>query len=258
MPPLQCSPFYFLLSAFCCSLLATRYPQLASPYDDSNLHHPSGHDDAGHDLDRVLWRTSPTRELPVSDLPNVDYPTITVSATLPGGSPETMAADRGHAPREAVLDDRRHRQHDVDEQHRRDLHRRAVRPRSQHRRRRSGHSGRHLAERCERCPQGIIPPSYQKTNPAATPILYLSISSPSLPLSTLDEYGETTIAQRLSTVSGVAQVLVYGSQKYAVRIAARSRSPGVPGDRSRGRQYGRSTPRTSISRRASCGARRRH
>src|SRR6185437_12543762 len=67
-------------------------------------------------------------------------------------------------------------------------------------------------------PQGIIPPSYQKTNPAATPILYFAIMSRSLPLSTLDEYGETTIAQRLSTVSGVAQVLVYGSQKYAVRI----------------------------------------
>ena len=62
------------------------------------------------------------------------------------------------------------------------------------------------------------PPTYQKVNPADSPILYLALTSPTLPLSQLDEYGETMMAQRISTVSGVAQVLVYGSQKYAVRI----------------------------------------
>src|SRR5258708_10300715 len=67
-------------------------------------------------------------------------------------------------------------------------------------------------------PQGILPPSYQKTNPADAPILTLALTSDQVPLSQLDEYGETTIAQRLSTVGGVAQVLVYGAQKYAVRV----------------------------------------
>ena len=61
------------------------------------------------------------------------------------------------------------------------------------------------------------PPSYQKVNPADQPILYLALSSPTLPLSTVDEYAETFISQRISMVSGVAQVQVFGSQKYAVR-----------------------------------------
>jgi len=155
--------------------------------------------------------------LAVSDLPNVDYPTITVSATLPGASAETMAATVA-TPLEKqfstiagidnmtstssigattivvqfVLD----RNIDAAAQ---DIQ-------------------AAITQTLRTLPQGIIPPSYQKTNPAATPILYFAIMSPSLPLSTLDEYGETTIAQRLSTVSGVAQVLVYGQQKYAVRI----------------------------------------
>src|SRR5579883_3172814 len=155
--------------------------------------------------------------LAVSDLPNVDYPTITVNATLPGASAETMA-ETVATPLEKqfstiagidnmtstssigattivvqfVLD----RNIDAAAQ---DIQ-------------------AAITQTLRTLPQGIIPPSYQKTNPAATPILYFAIMSPALPLSTLDEYGETTIAQRLSTVSGVAQVLVYGSQKYAVRI----------------------------------------
>src|SRR5205823_1933099 len=62
------------------------------------------------------------------------------------------------------------------------------------------------------------PPTYKKVNPADQPILYMVVSSPTLPLSTVDEYAETLIAQRLSMVSGVAQVLIFGSQKYAVRV----------------------------------------
>jgi len=76
------------------------------------------------------------------------------------------------------------------------------------------------------------PPSYQKVNPADQPILYLSLSSPTLPLSAVDEYAETLIAQRISMLSGVAQVQVFGSQKYAVRIqldpkALATRSIGI-------------------------------
>ena len=67
-------------------------------------------------------------------------------------------------------------------------------------------------------PQDIIPPSYNKSNPADQPILYFTLTSKVLPLSQLDELAQTTLAQRISTVSGVAQVNVFGSQKYAVRI----------------------------------------
>jgi HAE1 family hydrophobic/amphiphilic exporter-1 len=61
------------------------------------------------------------------------------------------------------------------------------------------------------------PPSYQKVNPADQPVIYMALSSPTLPLSQVDEYAETLLAQRISMVSGVAQVQVFGSQKYAVR-----------------------------------------
>ncbi len=61
------------------------------------------------------------------------------------------------------------------------------------------------------------PPSFRKVNPADQPVLYLALSSPTLPLSAVDEYAQTMIARRISTISGVAQVNVYGSQKYAVR-----------------------------------------
>jgi HAE1 family hydrophobic/amphiphilic exporter-1 len=63
-----------------------------------------------------------------------------------------------------------------------------------------------------------IPPSFRKVNPAEFPILYMSLISPTLPLATVDEYGETTLAQQISQLPGVAQVLVYGAQKFAVRV----------------------------------------
>src|SRR5260370_22593623 len=66
--------------------------------------------------------------------------------------------------------------------------------------------------------RGIHPPSYNKSNLADSPILYLALTSTTMPLSALDEYAETFLAQRLSTVDGVAQVQVFGSAKYAVRI----------------------------------------
>jgi len=67
-------------------------------------------------------------------------------------------------------------------------------------------------------PDMPTPPSYRKVNPADMPILYLSLTSPTLPLYDLNEYGETMMAQRISMVPGVAQVMVYGAQKYAVRV----------------------------------------
>src|SRR5207253_5764624 len=78
-------------------------------------------------------------------------------------------------------------------------------------------------------PEMPTPPSYQKVNPADQPILYLALTSPTLPLSAIDEYATTFIAQRISTVSGVAQVQVFGSQKYRVRIQADPRALAARG-----------------------------
>ncbi len=62
------------------------------------------------------------------------------------------------------------------------------------------------------------PPSFRKVNPSASAILYLRVSSDTLPLYQLNEYADTLIGQRLSMVSGVAQVIIYGQKKYAVRV----------------------------------------
>src|SRR5215510_2294967 len=89
-----------------------------------------------------------------------------------------------------------------------------------------------IAQTLRQLPQGILPPSYQKSNPADAPILLLALQSDLLPLSDLDEYAQTVLAQRISTVKGVAQVNVFGSQKYAVRVqldpqALASRGVGI-------------------------------
>src|ERR1017187_7548121 len=157
------------------------------------------------------------RNLPVSDLPNVDFPTITVTATLPGTSPQTMAATVA-TPLEksfstiAGIDNMTSTsslgQTQIVVQFALDRNIDAAAQDVQ----------AAIAQTIRQLPQGIVPPSYQKTNPADAPIMTLALTSNEVPLSTLDEYGETTIAQRLSMVGGVAQVLVYGSQKYAVRL----------------------------------------
>ena len=157
------------------------------------------------------------RQLPVSDLPNVDYPTITVTAALPGASPATMAATVA-TPLEkqfstiAGIDNMTSTsslgQTQIVIQFALDRNIDAAAQDVQ----------AAITQTLRTLPQGIIPPSYQKTNPADAPILTLALTSDVVPLSTLDEYGETTIAQHLSMVGGVAQVLVYGAQKYAVRI----------------------------------------
>ncbi|MGH9531709.1 MAG: efflux RND transporter permease subunit, partial [Terriglobales bacterium] len=157
------------------------------------------------------------RVLPVSDLPNVDFPTIVVNASLPGASPETMASAVA-TPLErqfttiAGLDSMNSTsaqggstitlQFNLS----RDIDAAAQDVQAA------------IAKTSAQLPPDMpTPPSYQKVNPADQPILYLALHSPTLPLSTVDEYAQTFVAQRISMVSGVAQVQVYGSQKYAVR-----------------------------------------
>jgi len=157
------------------------------------------------------------RQLAVSDLPNVDFPTITVTATLPGTSPQTMAATVATPLEKAFstiagIDNMTSTsslgQTQIVIQFALDRNIDAAAQDVQ----------AAISQTTRQLPQGIIPPSYQKTNPADAPILTLALTSNEVPLSTLDEFGETTLAQRLSMVGGVAQVLVYGAQKYAVRI----------------------------------------
>src|SRR3954468_17348023 len=166
----------------------------------------------------LLFGIQAYRYLPVSDLPNVDFPTIQVAASLPGASPDTMASAVA-TPLErqfttiAGLDQMTSAnslgstvitlQFDLS---------RSIDGAAQDVQAAIAAAARQLP------PTLPPPPSYKKVNPADQPILYLALTSATLPLSELDEYGETMLAQRISTISGVAQVLVYGSQKYAVRL----------------------------------------
>ena len=158
------------------------------------------------------------RRLPVSDLPNIDFPTIFVDARLPGASPETMASavatplERQFTTIAGVTNMTSSSafgvtqitlQFDLD----RDLDAAAQDVQAA------------IARTTHRLPPDMpYPPSYRKVNPADMPILMFALTTPTLPLYVLNEYGETLLAQRISTVSGVAQVQVFGSQKYAVRI----------------------------------------
>jgi HAE1 family hydrophobic/amphiphilic exporter-1 len=158
------------------------------------------------------------RLLPVSDLPNVDFPTIQVAASLPGASPETMASSVA-TPLErqfstiAGLDNMNSTSTQGSTQITlqfnltRNLDGAALDVQSA------------ISAAARQLPPNMpAPPSYQKVNPADQPVLYLTLTSAQLPLSQLDDYGETMMAQRISTVSGVAQVQVYGPQKFAVRV----------------------------------------
>ncbi len=158
------------------------------------------------------------RLLPISDLPNVDFPTIQVSASLPGASPETIASSVA-TPLEkqfttiAGLDNMNSTSTQGSTQITlqfnlsRNLDGAALDVQSA------------ISAASRQLPPNMpSPPSFQKVNPADQPILYLTLTSATLPLSQLDEYGEVMMAQRISTVSGVAQVQVYGPQKYAVRV----------------------------------------
>lgn len=158
------------------------------------------------------------QSLPISDLPSVDYPTIQVTAARPGASPETMAASVSRplekqfssiagldslnststfGKTQLTLQFNLSRQIDDAAQ---DVE-------------------AAIAAASGQIPNDLPnPPSYSKVNPADQPILYLYLTSPTLPLSDVDNYAETFLAQKLSTINGVAQVSIYGSQKYAARI----------------------------------------
>ncbi|MFZ3211757.1 MAG: efflux RND transporter permease subunit [Terriglobales bacterium] len=158
------------------------------------------------------------RLLPVSDLPNVDFPTILVSATLPGATPETMASAVA-LPLEkqfstiAGVDNMT----SVSAQGASSITLQFALDRNIDAAAQDVQSM--ISKAATNLPQNMpTPPSYQKVNPADQPILYLALSSPTLRLSDVDEYAETLMAQRISMVSGVAQVQVYGSQKYAVHV----------------------------------------
>ncbi len=158
------------------------------------------------------------RTLPVNDLPNIDIPTINVNASLPGASPETMASSVATpleqqfstiAGIESMTSSSSLGSTSITLQFSLD---RSIDGAAQ-----DVQSA--IAAVARRLPQDMpSPPSFRKSNPADDPIINLALSSTTLPLSEVDEYAETLIAQRISTVSGVAQVTVYGAQKYAVRV----------------------------------------
>jgi len=156
--------------------------------------------------------------LPVSDLPTVDFPTIQVNASLPGASAETVASavalplEKQFSTIAGVTSiSSTSNQGNTNITLQFDLNR-DIDAAAQDVQAMIARASRQLP------PQMPAPPSFMKVNPGDQPVMFLLLHSTTLPLSTLDEYAQTTIAQRISTVPGVAQVNVMGSQKYAVRI----------------------------------------
>ena len=157
-------------------------------------------------------------QLPVSELPNVDFPTIAVTATLPGADPETMASAvakplenqfstiagvNSMTSTSSQGTTRITLQFSLD----RNIDGAAQDVQSA------------IAGSLRKLPAELPdPPTMRKVNPSDSPILFLALSSPTLPLQQVDEYAETMLAQRISSLPGVAQVNVFGSQKFAVRI----------------------------------------
>ena len=191
------------------------------------------------------------RSLPVSDLPNVDFPTLLVTAQLPGASPETMGASVA-TPLEnqfsmiaglesmTSVNSLGSTQITLEFDLNRSLDGAAVDVQAA------------ITQAARLLPQGMpTPPTFTKVNPADQPILYLVITSSTMPPWTLDEYAETRIAQRISMVSGVAQVQVLGSQKYAVHAqldphALASRQIGINEVEASLRAWNVNTPTGSI------------
>src|SRR5262245_14523875 len=177
----------------------------------------------------VVFGVMAYRLLPVSDLPTVDFPTIQVNASLPGASPETMASSvalplekqfstiagldnmnstSGQGQTSITLQFNLSRNIDAAAQDVQSM----------------------IAKTARQLPQQMpAPPSYQKNNPADQPIMQLVLRSETFPVQTVTEYAETTLAQRLSTISGVAQVQVIGGARYAVRVDADPRKLAANG-----------------------------
>ena len=160
------------------------------------------------------------RGLPVSELPNVDFPTISVSAQLPGASPETMAAAvatplEGQFSTISGLE----AMNSTSAQSSTTLTLQFALERNIDSAAQDVQSAIAAAQR-KLPPDMPTPPSFRKVNPADSPIFYIAMNSPTLPTWVVNDYAETQLAQRLSTLPGVAQVNVFGAQKYAVRIQA--------------------------------------
>jgi len=160
------------------------------------------------------------RTLPVSALPSIDFPTISVTANLPGASPETMASSVA-TPLERQFSTiagitsmtsssflgstQISLQFDLS----RDIDGAALDVQTA------------IAATLRKLPQEMpSPPSFRKENPADQPVLFIAVSSDTLPISQVNEYADTMMAQRISTLPGVSQVQIYGSQKYAIRVQA--------------------------------------
>ena len=164
----------------------------------------------------VIFGIAAYRVLPVSDLPPIDFPTSQVNASLPGANPDTLAAAVA-TPLEkqfstipgvtqitstsALGNTSITLQFDLE----RDIDAAAQDVQAM------------IARAARQLPQMPTPPSYNKVNPGDQPVIFLSLRSATLPLSTVKEYAET-IGQRISMVSGVAQVQLFGAAKYAVRV----------------------------------------
>jgi HAE1 family hydrophobic/amphiphilic exporter-1 len=157
------------------------------------------------------------RALPVSDLPAVDYPTISVSASLPGASPETMASSVATPlEKEFSTIPGIETMTSTSTQGSTAISLQFALSRNIDAAAQDVQAA--ISQALRSLPQGIQPPSFRKVDPSSQAILYYALRTTTLPLPQLNEYAETFLAQRLATIDGVAQVQVYGSMKYAVRI----------------------------------------
>ena len=157
-------------------------------------------------------------QLPVSDLPSVDYPTIQISASLPGASPEVMASAVATplekqfstiAGVDSMSSVSAQGSASITIQFSLDRNIDAA----------AADVQAAIAKAARQLPPNMpAPPTYNKVNPADAPVLYLAMSSPTLTLAAVDDYAENLLAQQISQINGVAQVSVFGSQQYAVRV----------------------------------------
>ena len=166
----------------------------------------------------LLFGAVAFRALPVAALPSVDYPTIQVNAALPGASPETMASTVATPlEREFSTIAGIQSMNSVNSQSSTQITVQFTLDRTIDAAAQDIQA--HIAAAGGRLPSSMPrPPSYQKVNPAEQPVFYLALVSDTLPLYTVTDYADTLLAQRISMVSGVARVQVYGEQKYAVRV----------------------------------------
>ena len=168
-------------------------------------------------LAMALFGALAYQQLPVNDLPQVDFPTLRITASQPGANPEIMANTVATplerqlatvAGIESMSSQSSQGSTSITLQFEltRDIDAAAQDVQTA------------IAQAARTLPAGMDPPQLRKINPADSPILYLALSAERLPLTALDAIADSRVAQKLSSVSGVAQVLVFGSQKYALRL----------------------------------------